>query len=235
MQVRISEWLPTRADGQGLNNYVLPYEQRADKEAWPIGADRVIWRVKDAFTVWGLHGGWDPAPYKWTIPQWARDSYLKPVNDPHYCGHTDQDFVLGLLDAGGNFMPGGAGMLYWWYEALTAPTAQSPADKFVMKQLGATGWTTMNMSNDSTLHWELGQCGPYKACKVGASDIWVGPGMPAPNEHVAFMVVFQAEVQEETPPTPPPSGSTLLSLLTDAEVALGELTTIVENMRALIG
>ena len=65
MQQRISDWV------KKFNIVVVPCEERPDK---PTGD--VVYRLKDLFTT--CEGKWEPASDMGSLPQWARDAYLRP-------------------------------------------------------------------------------------------------------------------------------------------------------------
>ena len=138
-------------------------------------SDGLVYRVKDVFPVWHQYGGWDVNPNQiWTIPQWARDSYLKPVNDPHFCdpGGGDHNIICAVLDEAGNFISG-AGILQWWYDALTGPVANTSTDKYAKVNTSAKGWCDFLLagSGGSNYKPQTGAHGPYKIAKLGAWDV----------------------------------------------------------------
>ena len=106
---RISEWLPARADGQGLNMRVVRAEDRPDQDRWPDKG--TVLRLKDAWST--VNGSWDNVGQKWALPQWARDDYLKPFNSPEYiqAGGADHHVLGCRLGPNGERLPG-AGMIF---------------------------------------------------------------------------------------------------------------------------
>ena len=71
MQQRISDWI------KQFNIVVVPCEERPDK---PAG--EVVYRLKDLFTT--CEGSWDPSHDMGSLPQWARDAYLRPPSADDY-------------------------------------------------------------------------------------------------------------------------------------------------------
>ena len=51
-----------------------------------------VYRVKDIFTT--RDGSWEPSDKPGSVPQWARDAYLKPANHPQYNDDAGADHHL---------------------------------------------------------------------------------------------------------------------------------------------
>lgn len=237
MEQRISEWLPVRADGKGLNIEVIRYEDRADKDAWPSG-DGKVWRLKDAAST--RDGSWETVGLQWGMVQWFRDTYLKPVDDPHHCdaGGADHNIIVALLDEAGNFIGlSTAKVMQWWYDALTAPNTNTSTDSFAWKTTDGKGWLDFIMaggSGGSLYYPEQGQHGPYKIAINGASDVVWGFGMPV-NNHVSDFLVFQLVSGDPLPPDPPPADGTVRSTILAARQAALDAVTACDEVLALLG
>ena len=70
----------------------------------PLQPGDVVYRVKHLFTT--RDGSWDPSDKDGSLPQWARDTYLKPMSDPQYNDDGGADHNLfGAVEQGGRLVP----------------------------------------------------------------------------------------------------------------------------------
>jgi hypothetical protein len=176
--MRTSEWITP------LNLKVRPCEQRPDAP----GGD-VVYRVKDIFTT--RDGSWEPSSALGALPQWARESYLRPWGVPDYFDDAGGDHHLfaRVLDQQGNPLKSEGLVRYWsdGFAKLGDPTYQGYVR---MTPKAGSGWA--NQVIFSSYVPERGESGPWCWCPEGAADVVVGGGLPA-NNHISTFVVWQAE------------------------------------------
>src|SRR5690606_29859251 len=81
IDTRISEWVSL------YNVSIKSVAARPDR----VSGD-VLYLVKDVFTT--RNGSWEPIALPGSVPQWARDEYLKPANAPDYFAEAGGDHHL---------------------------------------------------------------------------------------------------------------------------------------------
>lgn len=205
---RISDW------SQKFNVTVKP-AQGAPGE--------IVYRVRDIFTT--RDGSWDVSNKPGSVPQWARDAYLKPPSHPQYNDDGGADHHLfGAVAQGDNLQPHGA-IRYWTFDDNGNQTEQ---------RVKLHGWANIVMWSSASFVPERGERGPWAwAPKDVNADIVVGGGMPA-NQHVSFFVVWEPYKLPAviTPPDPvdppinPPTGIDPAALLAQIGKVQQELTTL---------
>ena len=213
MDQRISPWMMERIDLQGLNLKVMPWQDRPDKAAW---SGNTVYVLKDLWSTY--NGSWEYAnDSKWTLPQWARDTYLKSMDDPLYIaeGGADHHILGGCLDINGARMAG-KGMLF-----TTNGINSFDLATWVKVNTKASGFANVEMFASSLYYPDQGVQGPWAWCPFGLSDVVYGAGMPY-QHHVSFFAVWQ-EVNKDVVPEVP-SGST-------SNVYLPILTRIANEMK----
>lgn len=149
-----------------------------------VGAPgETIWRLVDFFTT--RDGSWEPSGQPGSVPQWARDAYLKPLGHPQYNddGGADRHLFGAVMDAGAlvPFFP----IEYWTHTDNGNRNVQHSKKH---------GWANMAMYGGSSFVPERGERGPWawKPASVKA-DIVIGGGLPA-NQHVSWFAVWKPEV-----------------------------------------
>ena len=190
--MRISDWV------KKFNIAVKRCEERPDK---PQGD--VVYRVKEIFTT--LLGSWDPSDGYGSIPQWARDAYLKPWGAEDYFDDAGADhnlFAL-VLDLNGKPVKTENLVRFWsdGFDKLGDPI-YSGYTRATPKP--GSGWTRHDIWNNYSP--EAGEQGAWCWCPGGPADVVVGGGLPN-NHHVSTFVVWQAERRSTghigpTPDTP---------------------------------
>lgn len=148
-----------------------------------------IYRVKDIFTT--RDGSWDVSNKPGSLPQWARDTYLKPMTHPQYFDDAGADHHLfGAVLEDGNLRPWGTIHYY------THTDNQNHYDVVYFH-----GWA--NNVNFASYSPERGERGPWAwyPKNGGKADIVKGGGMPN-NVHISWFVVWE-KVTLAGPVTPP--------------------------------
>lgn len=171
-----------------------------------------IYRVKDLFTT--RDGSWDPSDKPGSVPQWARDTYLKPTNHPQYIDDGGADHHLfGAVAQGDRLQPHGT-IHYWTFSDNGNHTDQ---------RVKLHGWGNIVMWSSSSFVPERGERGPWAWQPAGVkADIVVGGGMPS-NWHVSFWCVWEPYKVPDVvvvPPVDPPDPPTQPSDLEQRVIAL---------------
>ena len=193
MEQRISPWMMERTDLQGLNLKVLKWQDRPDKGIWTGDTAYVL---KDLWSTY--NGSWEYAnDAKWTVPQWARETYLKPMDDPLYLaeGGADHHILGGCLDINGARIEG-KGMLF-----TTTGISTFDLSKWAKKNTVKSGFANVEMFASSLYFPDQGKQGPWAWMPFGLSDVVYGAGMPY-QHHVSFFAVWQEVSKDVTPDAP---------------------------------
>lgn len=163
----------------------------------PIAGQAVL-RVKDIFTT--RDGSWEPSSgTPGSLPQWARDLYLKPWGHPDYFDDAGADHHIlgGIYKPLLNQMEKTAKIHYF--------TWTDNGNHVDMQVKEKSGWANIVMSNkfDHT----AGQRGAWAWYpRVGGvpADIVTGGGMPGMGWHVSFFATWTLETATVIdPPTDP--------------------------------
>jgi hypothetical protein len=175
---RISEWIPR------YNVSIKPLTARPDQ---PKGD--IVYVVKDLFTT--HNGTWEPDDLPGSIPQWARDEYLKPFNAPDYFDDAGGDHHLfaAVIGLDGKLLRGQE-IIYWsdGFEMLADPAY----DNYVHRQTKEkSGWANIITGPGSSFVPERNESGPWCWAPAGAAEVVCGGGLPL-NHHISFFVVWQA-------------------------------------------
>jgi hypothetical protein len=180
MQQRISDWIGK------FNIKVVPCEERPDQPAGDV-----VYRLKDLFTT--ASGQWDPSDKMGSLPQWARDAYLRPLNASDYFDDAggDHNLFARVLDQDGKPINTQDLVIGWsdGFDLLGQPNfAQFISMRMTPKE--KSGWANQPIWNK---YWPKdGQRGAWCWCPQGASDVVWGGGLPEGN-HVSIFAVWQAE------------------------------------------
>lgn len=155
----------------------------------------VVYRVKDIFTT--RDGSWEPSNKPGSVPQWARDTYLKSPSHPQYNDDGGADHhIFGAV----------------WRDG--ALIASFPIEYYTDGKQNHTtqiakrhGWANIVMYSSSSYVPERGERGPWRWQPAGVkADVVVGAGMPS-NWHVSWFAVWEAvrndDVVIPTEPTEP--------------------------------
>lgn len=199
--MRSSEWI------QRFNLSVKPSESRPDN---PSG--ETVYRVKELFTT--QFGSWEADNAVGAIPQWARDSYLRPWGADDYFDDAGGDHHLfaRVLDLNGNPVKQENLIRYWsdGFQKLGDPNYNNYV-RMTPKQ--GSGWANQVIFNSYVP--ERGEIGAWCWCPEGAADVVVGGGLPA-NLHISTFAVWQAQRRSGTgAPTSTDGGSVIPTQPTD--------------------
>ena len=192
---RISPW------AEKFNLTIRGLDERPDA---PSGD--VVYVVKDVFTT--HNGSWEPDDSLGSIPQWARDSYLKPMSSPDYFDDAGGDHHLfaAVIGLDGQLI-GGKEIAYWsdGFSKIDVPDYTG----FVFRTTkDKSGWINIPVGPGSSFVPERGESGPWCWAPLGAAEVICGGGLPAKN-HISTFVVWQAVPREEVETSVPESTENL--------------------------
>ena len=175
---RISDWIPH------YNVSVQPLMARPDN---PSGD--VVYILKDLFTT--RSGSWEPLALPGSVPQWARDDYLKPVNAPDYFDDAGGDHHLfaAVIGLDGKFVRNHE-IVYWsdGFEMLGDPDYMGYVRRMTKER---SGWANVITGPGSSFAPERNESGPWCWAPAGAAEVVCGGGLPL-NHHISFFAVWQA-------------------------------------------
>jgi hypothetical protein len=175
---RMSEWITH------YNVTVKPLKARPDR---PTG--EVVYVLKDLFTT--RNGSWEPLALPGSVPQWARDEYLKPFDAPDYFDDAGGDHHLfaAVIGLDGKFVRNQE-IIYWsdGFEMLGDPDYEGYIHRLTKEK---SGWANVITGPGSSFVPERNESGPWCWAPKGASEVISGGGLPA-NHHISFFAVWQA-------------------------------------------
>ncbi len=178
--MRISEW------ASNFRARVVRCEARPDN---PPG--EIVYRLKDLFTT--RDGSWDPSQKPGSLPQWARDAYLRPWGAPDYFDDAggDHNLFARVLDRNGQPVKS-QDLIIGWSDGLhlLGQSEFAQAIKLTMTPKEKSGWGNQPIWNSFSP--ERGDSGAWCWCPRGAADVVAGGGLPN-NQHVSWFAVWQAE------------------------------------------
>ncbi len=180
---RISPWVEQfNLSIQGLDQVTIPDDAE------------VVYMVKDIFTT--HNGSWEPADDYGSVPQWARNEYLKPFGAPDYFDDAGADHHLfaAVYGLDGELMRL-KDVLYWsdGFESLSDPAYTGFVERETKEH---SGWINIPIGPGSSYVPERGESGPWCWMPVGGSEVVCGGGLPAKN-HISTFVVWQAVRRED--------------------------------------
>ena len=163
---RISDW------AKQLNVIIQPAT---------VAVGQPVLRVKDVFTT--RDGSWEPSQALGSLPQWARDLYLKPFNSPDRFDDAGGDHhVFGCVWDTPNNRPVKSGAIHYY-------TWTDNANHVDMPVKTGSGWANVVMYNK--YFPDQGERGAWAWYPVGVpADVVLGGGMPYAN-HVSFFVSWE--------------------------------------------
>ena len=183
MQQRLSDWI------KKFNIVVVPCEERPDK---PAG--EVVYRLKDLFTT--CEGKWDPSGDMGSLPQWARDAYLRPWGAPDCFDDAGgaQHLFARVLDQEGKPVKT-QDLIMGWSDGFPLLGQPNFAQYITMTMTPKekSGWGNQPIWNK--YYPEEGQRGAWCWCPRGACDVVWGGGLPN-GHHISTFAVWQAERRE---------------------------------------
>lgn len=177
----------------------------------------LIYRVKDIFTT--RNGSWEPSDTPGSVPQWARDAYLKPLGHPQYFDDAGADRHLfgAVMADGGTLQPWGTIHYY------TYTDNSNHADMRVKMH----GWANIPLFGHSQIPgpWAWYPKNHYKA------DLVKGGGLPG-GYHVSTFVVWQlVKNAVVVPPIDPPTEPQQPETLEAAWVEIRKLWAVVNQLQ----
>jgi hypothetical protein len=189
ISMRIGDWVPR------FNVAVKRCEERPDTPAGDI-----VYRVKDIFTT--RDGSWEPSGAEGSLPQWARDAYLRAHNAPDFFddGGGDHHLFARILDLDGRPVVT-SGLVKYWSDGFSQLGNPAYQNYVRMTPKEKSGWANQVIFNSFSP--ERGEHGAWCWCPDGPADVVVGGGMPF-NWHVSYFAVWQAE--HRTPVVAPIDG-----------------------------
>jgi hypothetical protein len=172
----------------------------------PSDVDDVVYLVKDLFMTY--YGSWEPTGEYESVPEWARDDYLRPTFLEAGADHHLFAAVIGL---DGQMRKGHE--IVFWSDGFERLGDSSYTDYTRERTKESSGWANLFMAGGSSFVPERGDIGPWSWAPAGASEVVVGGGLPV-GHPVSTFVVWQAvrradweatlKPDTETPVTPPP-------------------------------
>lgn len=180
---RISEW---------ISHYNVAIKSLAERPDKPTG--NVTYVVKDLFTT--RNGSWEPVALPGSVPQWARDEYLKPFNAPDYFDDAGGDHHLfaAVIGLDGKLIRNQE-IIYWsdGFEMLGDGEYDGYVRRFTKEK---SGWANVITGPGSSFVPERNESGPWCWAPAGAAEVISGGGLPA-NHHISFFAVWQAVPADE--------------------------------------
>lgn len=175
---RISKWIAH------YNVTVKPLSERPDR---PKGD--AVYVLKDLFTT--VNGSWEPSDLPGSVPEWARDEYLKPFGASDYFDDAGGDHHLfaAVIGTDGKLIRNHE-ILYWsdGFEMLGDPDYEGYVHRLTKEK---SGWANVITGPGSSFVPERDESGPWCWAPAGAAEVVVGGGLPA-NHHISFFAVWQA-------------------------------------------
>lgn len=184
VEQRISEW---------AEHYNIEVKSLAERPDSPSGD--ILYLVRDIFTT--RNGSWEPVDLPGSVPQWARDDYLKPVGAADYFDDAGGDHHLfaAVIGLDGKLVRGQE-ILFWsdGFDVLADPDYNAYVRRATKER---SGWANIITGPGSSFVPERGESGPWCWAPAGAAEVVCGGGLPA-NHHISFFVVWQAVLNPAT-------------------------------------
>lgn len=178
-----------------------------------VAVGQPVLRVKDVFTT--RDGSWEPSQALGSIPQWARDTYLKPFNSPDYFDDAGGDHhVFGCIWDTPNNKPIKTGAIHYYTWTDNSNHVDMP-----VKTQG--GWANVVMYNK--FYPDQGERGAWAWHPAGSvpADVVVGGGMPYAF-HVSFFATWTLETGTVIDPPTDPDADEQLRKDVDSLIAWAE-------------
>lgn len=178
VETRVSEWVSL------YNVKIKPLADRPDR----AGGD-VIYMVKDIFTT--RNGSWEPVALPGSVPQWARDDYLKAHNalDAFEEAGGDHHLFAAVIGLDGKLVR--QQEIVFWSDGFARLGDQAYNGYVRRYTRQRSGWANIITGPGSSYVPARGESGPWCWAPAGAAEVVCGGGMPA-NHHISFFVVWQA-------------------------------------------
>lgn len=168
----------------------------------------IVYRVKDLFTT--RDGSWEPSGIPGSVPQWARDRYLKPFGAPDYFDDAGTAMNLfGAIWENGRLVPN-IPIHFWTHTDNSNHNTQKTK---------RSGWANMSLFPSSSYVPERGETGAWSwTPEQVKADVVVGGGLPQ-RWHVSTFAAWEKTV-EPAVELPPIEDKELLKRITMLEVVV---------------
>jgi hypothetical protein len=146
----------------------------------PASAEEV-YILKDVFTT--INGSWEPSDHPFSIPQWARDAYLRPAGAPDIFDDAGGDHHLFARVEDAQGRPLGVPVRYWSIDGSHMDIRRTDEK--------ASGWA--NLPIWASFAPARGERGPwlYAPAHGPLPCMWIdGAGLPD-KQHVSLFAVWQ--------------------------------------------
>jgi hypothetical protein len=179
IEQRVSEWI------EHMNIRLRTIAQRPDEVDQESDT---VFLLKDVFTT--INGSWEPGDAPYSIPQWARDAYLKPWGAPDYFDDAGADHHIFAAVIGTDGQLRRQFPIIFWsdgFDKLEDPTYAAYVHRETKER---SGWINIPIGPDSNFVPERGESGPWCWAPVGPAEVIAGGGLPA-KQHVSIFAVWQ--------------------------------------------
>jgi len=184
------------------------------------------WVVDDVWTTVSYRGQspWDVSPHPYSLPQWARDKYLKPPWHEDYNDDGGADHhIFGAAFANGRPVRE--------IPVLYSSDNWATVTSILTKE--GNGWANLPMFGGSAFYPENGERGPWAWMPAGAAEMVTGGGMPG-GHHVSMWATWKRG-EVTTPPDPGEPGDCEDGVdVALIRVELGRIDRAVEQIREII-
>ena len=147
-----------------------------------------VYLLKDVFTT--INGSWEVTDDRWSVPQWARDAYLKPFGADDYFDDAGADHHLfaAVIGLDGELMRLKE-VIYWsdGFENVNDPAYEGYVYRATKER---SGWINIPIGPGSSYVPERGESGPWCWMPTEGSATLCGGGLPS-NHHVSTFAVWQ--------------------------------------------
>lgn len=172
-----------------LNFQIHELDARPDRPLDGLGSDDIVYLIKDVFTTY--NGSWELAENVYSVPAWARESYLRPFGASDWFDDAGADHHLfgAVIGLDGVLIPNQE-IIYWsdGFTQLDNPDYQGYSSQLTKT---TSGWCNLPISNGSSFVPDRGESGPWCWMPAGPAEVFCGGGLPS-NHHVSTFVVWQA-------------------------------------------
>lgn len=160
--------------------------ERPDKSS--LSGD-MVYVIKDIFTT--RNGSWEPSDEFGSVPQWARDDYLKPWGAPDYFddGGADRHLFIAVIGIDGELVR--QQPVFFWSDGFNMLGDRTYHGYIHRLTKQNSGWINIPMGPSSSYTPERGEAGPWCWAPNGRSEVMVGGGVPA-RRHISVFAVWQA-------------------------------------------
>src|SRR5690606_5673217 len=149
----------------------------------------VVYLIKDVFMTY--YGSWELSDDYESVPEWARDDYLRPEFLEAGADHHLFAAVIGL---DGEFIKGHE-VIYWsdGFEQLGNPDYTGYTREHTKD---SSGWANLFMAGGSSFVPQRGETGPWCWAPAGAAEVVCGGGLPIGHPVSTFVAIGRAACRE---------------------------------------